>query len=301
MNLTYYIKNKTIRLIGFLIPVMLLFACQEPLNTDYSGYDEGYLFVDGKITTDTTSHCVKLSRTVSLDESDVNWETGAQVSIINGSNIFPLTEEEDGHYYTDEDVYGIIGETYELSIETDDGETYTATTTIPNISEIDSVKFVWQEYMYGYYFHELYYHGWELEEEGNYYLWNLTINDTVYNDTLTETTYVSDEYVNGQYIGIDSTTGESSFAIYYLDADEIHCDTNYVTVSMESYDEDYYDFLNSLMDQTVNVGSIFDAAKADLLTNVSGDGLGFFYGASVRSYSFIYVRPEESVGWENPY
>ncbi len=300
MNLYYNIKTKTYWLISLIILGLVVVSCQEPLDTDYSGYDEGYLFVDGKITTDTTRHCVKLSRTVSLDESEMNWETNAQVSIINGSTIYPLTEVEDGHYYTSDDVYGVIGGTYELSIETDNGETYTATTTIPNISEIDSVKFIWEEYMYGYYFHELYFHGWELEEEGNYYLWNLTINDTLYNDTLTETTYVSDEFVNGKYIGIDNTTGESSYAIYYLDADEIHCDTSYVTVSMESYDEDYYDFLNSLMDQTVNTGSMFDAAKADLTTNVSGDGLGFFYGASVRYYSFVYIRPEESVGWENP-
>lgn len=312
-----YIKRHSLLLVKTVI-VALLFgvifsACQEPLDTDYSGYQEDLLFVEGKITTDTTQHLVVLTRTISLDEHIRNWETGAEVSIKNGSNVIPLTEAEDGHYYTADDVYGVVGQTYELNIETQGGDFVTAITSIPNIPEIDSVTVEWRDAFYGYYMHQVFYHGWELEEEGNAYLWNLIVNDTLYNDTLIKSTYVNDDFVNGNYIGVgekqvlDTITGEyyteleSNFAIYALDHDELNTDLTHITVEMESIPQDYYIFLNTLISQTVMVGSPFEPVKADLTTNIEGEGLGYFYGASVKRFSLMYERPEESIDYEPPF
>ena len=61
--------------------------------------------------------------------------TGANVTILNNSDVIPLSEQEPGHYYTDSDVYGLIGERYELHIELSNGENYEAITYIQNISE----------------------------------------------------------------------------------------------------------------------------------------------------------------------
>ena len=282
--------------IAFLfISVIVFSTCQEPLDYNYDRVVEPVLLVEGKITTDTTSHFVILSQTVSLNQGEQIWITGADVTISNNSEVIPLIEQTPGHYYTASDVYGVIGGIYELHIELSNGEQYNATTNIQNTPEIDSIKFLYEEFEnYGYYFHNLYFHGWELEEEGNAYLWNFYMNDTMYNDTIWKTTFVNDDFVNGNYIGVNRVTGESDFAIYTLQPYEITTDTTYVMVEMESLPIMYYDFWNTLMQQTVMVGSPFDAAKADPINNISNGGIGFFYGASVRRYSFIYIRPEES-------
>jgi hypothetical protein len=315
------IRNKTLQFIGvnwtkilIVVTGALFSACQEPLDVEYKNIVEPVLVVEGKITTDTTSHFVILSQTVSLNEKELNWVSGAQVTISTNTGVIPLTEDEQkpGHYYTAPDVYGVIGETYQLHIELSNGDTYDATSYIPNISEIDSVKFIWQEASYGYYYHHLFFHGWELEEEGNAYLWNLRINDTLYNDTIWKTHFESDDFVNGRYIGVgpvvvydtvaekDTTVIGSNFPLYWLESNEIKTDTNFIEVEMESLPIEYFDFWLSLMQQTVWVGSPFDANKADLLSNISNGALGFFYGASIKRYSFVYIRPKNSIGWENP-
>ncbi len=299
-------KNLNSRFILFLLfSVSVLFflsSCQEPLETDYNGELESLLMVEGKITTDTTRHYVLLSRTQALNLSGMLWETGADVSIEHPGGVFLLQETEPGHYYTEPDVYGIMGASYTLHIRLSNGETYQAETFIANTPEIDSVKFIYEEFEnYDIFSHNLYFHGWELEEPGNAYLWNLYINDTLYNDSIFKTNFVDDEFVNGNYIGvtpsIDTNGNEylkSSFAIYLLQPEEITLDTNRVLVEMESLPKPYYDFFITYMQMTYWTGSPFDANKADILTNVSGDAMGYFYGASVRRFSFVYIRPEGS-------
>ncbi|QQS51904.1 MAG: DUF4249 domain-containing protein [Bacteroidota bacterium] len=301
-----YFQNLSSPFVPFLllsVPVLFfLNSCQEPLETEFKGELENLLVVEGKITTDTTRHYVLLSRTQTIDKSDILWETGADVRIEHPGGEFILQEEVPGHYYTNPDVYGIIGANYTLHITLTSGETYHAETFIANIPEIDSVKFIYEEFEnYEIFSHNLYYHGWELEEPGNAYLWNLYINDSLYNDSIFKTNFVDDEFVNGNYIGATPLTDkdgneylESTFAVYMLEPEEIKRDTNRVLVEMESLPKPYYEFWTTYMQMTYWTGSPFDANKADILTNLSGDALGYFYGASVRRYSFVYIRPEGS-------
>jgi uncharacterized protein (DUF427 family) len=281
----------------FLVLGVLFSACEEPL--DYASYNtlDPVLLVEGKITTDTTKHYVILSQTTALTTSEQVWVSNADVVIESSTETILLTEDSNapGHYYTAPDVFGVMGQSYTLQINLSNGESYSATTEISNIPEIDSINFLYEEFAdYDLYFHNLYYHGWELEEEGNAYLWNLYINESLFNDTLWKTTFVDDEFVNGNYIGVNESTGESNFAIYVLQPYEVIADTLNVLVEMESIPHAYYDFYQVLLAQTVNVGSPFDAVKADLLTNISNGALGYFYGAAIRRYSFIYIPPEAS-------
>lgn len=288
-----------------IIPVLFLLlvtACQEPLDFDYEEVVESKILIEGKITTDTTRHYVLISRTAPLNQSEIMWETGADVRITEGGNIINLTESEPGHYYTQPNVFGLIGKEYTLNVTLKNGEVYTAETKINNISEIDSIKFVYEEFEnYGIFFHFLYFFGQEMEETGNAYLWNLKLNDTIYNDTLWKTNFVDDEMVNGKYIGLSYDTNYyGSFPIYTLNPSELKTDTVFVDVEMESIPHEYYDFWVTLMQQTVWVGSPFDANKAAPLSNISGDALGFFYGASVKRQRITYIRPEESKNVDQP-
>jgi hypothetical protein len=296
----------------FILLTIFIVACQESLEYNYPQTYTSYLMVEGKITTDTTKHFVILSRSISLSDTALVWVSDADVKISGNSKIVNLVEETPGHYYTDSDYYGIIGNSYTLNITLATGDEYEATTQIRDVPEIDSVKILWENWSgYGDYSHFIYYHGWELEEEENAYLWNLYLDDTLYNDTIWNTSFVDDELVNGSYIGIgnkryfDSLNNRydiigSNFAIYDLDPDEIDRERYEVLVEMESIPIEYYDFWVQFMSQTVWVGSPFDAPKANPVNNISNNALGYFYGASVKRYSFTYKPPEWSIGYENP-
>ena len=303
----------TLKLIpGIMLVWIFASSCQEPLDYEYARELESVLLVEGKITTDTTAHYVILSRSTLLVDTMPSWVTDAELTITGNSNVLHLTEETPGHYYTDSTVFGVVGEEYELNIILSNGESYEAITHIPNTPEIDSVKMAWENWSgYGYYSHFVYYHGWELEEEGNAYLWNLYMDDTLYNDTIWKTTYVNDDFVNGSYIGygfkryFDSLDNRidtigSNFAIYELDPEDIIREKYKVMLEMESIPLEYYEFWVSFMSQTVWVGSPFDPAKANPVNNISNDALGYFYGATVRRYSFVYEPPKWSIGFKNP-
>lgn len=300
---------------AFIVISLFIVSCQEPMDSYYPDTFEPVINIEGRITTDTTQHIVLITKTIALNDTALVRVSDAQVTIKGNGTVVNLIEEIPGHYSTPSDYYGIIDSSYTLNVTLSDGEFYEATTHIMDIPEIDSVTMVWEHAGGNYYYHVVYYHGWELPEEGNAYLWNLYLNDTMYNDTLRKTPFVSDEYVNGSYIGygpkryfdtsdtknftfIDSVG--SNFGIYYLDPEEITSDTNYVIVEMESITMDYYDFIFSYFSQYVYVGSPFDAPKANLINNLSNGALGYFYGASVKRYNLIYYPPEKSKGWENP-
>lgn len=280
-----------------LIALALLFsACQEKIDVDYSKIESSpVLLVEGKITTDTTSHYVILNKTLPLDNLELNYVAGATITLKGNGQEYAYTYKGKGKYETAPDVYGVVGEAYELSIVLENGEQYNAETTIPNSADIDSVKFIYEEFEnFELYFHNLYFHGWELPEEGNAYLWNIYMNGTLYNDTLWKTVFVEDEFVNGNYVGVNPLTGESNFAVYALEPHEVTSDTVNVLVEMESIPLGYYNFFVSLMQQTVWVGSPFDANKADPFTNISNGAMGYFYGANVKRAKTTYIRPEES-------
>ncbi|HBH49890.1 MAG TPA: hypothetical protein DDX98_14690 [Bacteroidales bacterium] len=297
--------------LSVIILTVSLLSCQEPMENIDTGMLEPVLLVEGKITTDTTKHYVLLSQSGALNDTNTYWVSDAEVTISGNNQTIELFEESPGHYYTAPDIYGVIGRTYELTIALQNGESYTAQTSISNIPEIDSVKIAWENWSgYGDYLHFVYYHGWELQEEGNAYLWNLFLNDTLYNDTLFKTTFVEDDFVNGNYIGYGAkryydslnnqiNTQGSNFAIYALGPEEINSTEVDVLVEMESIPLAYYEFWTSFMSQTVWVGSPFDPAKADLLNNISNGALGYFYGASVKRYRFKYIPPDWSLDYRN--
>ena len=305
-------KNSIIYIFAAL--VILGVSCTEPLDYDYESGLEPVLLVEGKITTDTLKHFVILSKTTSLNNPEQVWETDAQVTISNSKGTIALIEEEPGHYYTEPDVYGEIGETYELEIILANGDQYSAVSYIQDIPEIDSIKVLWEDqFGYGEFYHNVYFHGWELPEEDNAYLWNLYMDDSLYNDTIWKTNYVDDSFVNGNYIGLGpkrnwDTNGveifnpeTSNFPIYFLSPEDVRKDTIEIMVEMESLPYEYFEFWVSFMQQTVWVGSPFDPAKADPANNITNGALGYFYGASVKRANYTYIAPEHSKGYENPF
>jgi hypothetical protein len=113
----------------------VLINCLEPVDITSIG-SENALVVDALITDNVSKQRVTLSRTVTLDQSNThNPEVGATVSLSdNEGNQINFTEISPGTYETVNDFGAELGKTYQLAINTQNGQSYLSdpSTMIPN-------------------------------------------------------------------------------------------------------------------------------------------------------------------------
>ncbi len=267
---------------------IILTGCEEMMDVSFSSNAEKRLVVEGAFTTDTTAHQVVLSWTGDYFKREVQtMEPGADVSITDGENIFPLTESttDPGIYRTDSNVYGETGKTYALNIKLTDGAEYSATESISPLPEIDSITqsanykhmdFSMELYGYGY---DILYYGPEPEGLGDCYLWDLYINDVLYTDTIFERVFSDDEFVDGNYI--------KDFELFFIKDSDIPGDSTVVSLVMYSISKEYYDFLIGLLLETKWRGSPWDGPPADVPSNISNGAKGYFRASDKKTATII--------------
>jgi Domain of unknown function (DUF4249) len=100
-----------------------LVCCVEPYNIQSVSYDN-LMVIDGFISADVKQHKVAISRTSKINEKKFIAETGAQVSIKDGSGAIILLKEESPGIYLTAPLAGIIGNTYKLQVTTQNGKQY---------------------------------------------------------------------------------------------------------------------------------------------------------------------------------
>ncbi|MFW6371825.1 MAG: DUF4249 domain-containing protein [Bacteroidota bacterium] len=275
-------------LFGFILAIT---GCEEKMDIEIEGKKQKKLVVEGCITSDTMSHSVTLSWTTSfftLEARDM--ETGATVTISDGDQVFQLDESEPGIYKTAPVVYGIPGNTYTLDVVTRDGQHFTASETMPGVIYVDSVTqsgnynhfdFTTNAMGYGY---DILYHGPEPAGSGDYYLWNLYMNNELYNDTIFESMFVDDAFVDGNYI--------KNFPVYFIHENDVQSDSVLVTLESLTITRGYYSFIIGLMLETVWRGSPWDGPPANVETNIKPNGMGYFYAAgSSKESIFLEKKP----------
>ncbi len=273
----------------FIYPVLFatlffLGSCEEIMDVDFAGDETKNLVVDGAITTDTLQHQVILSYAGDYFEiSDQEMATGAIVYITEGEQIIPFRERKDGIYTTEGAVAGKVGNKYTLHIKLPDGREYTATDSLESCADIDSIRQSanYNTYITGYGYDVLFY-GHEPPTTGNYYMYNLLINNKFYTDTITEVNFASDEFVNGSFV--------HDWQVFRIHEKDLTTVTSLVTLEMYSISRKYYDFLTALMIETVWRGSPWDGPPANIPGNVSNGGNGFFRASDVSRKSRVFVQ-----------
>jgi hypothetical protein len=279
---------------GFGIFLSIITACTEtaefPLDSTYVR-----LVVDGEINTDTTVHHVKLSRSGdALNEHPGGAISGAVVSISDGTNSFSLHEsaQRPGDYETDSSVFGVPGNTYTLHISNvdidGDGtfEEYTASSYLPRINPIDSIRVSYQQL-------GPQYKGWiinmyaqEIGGGRNFYLvkaWknNVLLTDSAYEcASFADNTGFEGSYYNG-------------FSVYYLNynkLDERLVSGDVVTLEMDGITKDYMDFLIGFISEYEPKVPIFSGPSANIPTNIvpSNKAVGYFTAYSAMRKSRVY-------------
>ena len=157
-----------------IIIASIISSCTEKFDVDLdSTYSR--LVVQGSINDELKNHQVLITKSADYFSNEPAPKViGATVSITDGTNIFNLTEVEDGVYQTDS-IAGEAGRTYTLSINTGDKE-YTASCLLNYCPPMDSINFGYYDYGDFYEIEDtilyILLNAQEPETPNNYYLWN---------------------------------------------------------------------------------------------------------------------------------
>jgi hypothetical protein len=273
------------RLYTLLLPcvcILTLFSCEEILDVNLSGDATQILVVEGSITTDTLSHKVILSFTDDFfKKPEKIMATGAEVTISDGSKTFLLHEEDAGVYITDDTVHGEIGKTYTLNIKLTDDKQYTASDYLNPCADFDSISQTlnYNSLLSGYGYNVLFY-GKEPEPAGNYYMFLVYKDNVLYSDTITEAVVSDDEFINGIYI--------RDYPVFRIRETDLQDYPARITLEMLSVSQQFYDFMIALMTETVWKGSPWDCPPANIPSNISNGGMGYFRASDVKRHSRMF-------------
>lgn len=98
-------------------------GCVEPIEIETGTYEDA-LVVDATITNELAVQEVLLSRTYRLEENGPAGESGADVRVISGKDIYSFIEVEPGRYNSVNPFQAMQGQQYTLEITTSNGERY---------------------------------------------------------------------------------------------------------------------------------------------------------------------------------
>jgi len=272
-------RNYLYAIIGLLI-IMFASSCQEKVDFDLNIDENARLVVEGSITDQTKAHEVILTRTSSYYENQAApKETGATVTIFDGTSYHSLTETSAGVYKTSPTYKGEVGKTYTLNITTKNGQNYSSNSKLESVAPIDSVLFyvdindAKEESEGSLIFAHF---GSEPKGVGNNYMWLVDINDTSFTEDIKDLAFVTDEFVDGNYI--------AGFEFQQIEFENLPTgDTLKVTVEMHSISRAYYDFSLAILLETQYNGGLFSGPPANIPSNISDGGLGFFRASAVST------------------
>ena len=265
----------------------LLSSCEDVIDVKLSDKDLNLIGVEASITSiDKPTVFLYKTLKVNIDEAYPGI-SGAVVSISDDampSNTIVLTEDpaKKGYYgvSTNAEYKGIVGREYTLTILTN-GVTLTSKEKLAKVEPIDSIQ-VMPSSRGNNVFLGVFTYGQEPAGLGNYYKWDVYVNDTLIHDA-SSLAIASDEFVDGNYI-----SKLEIFTDYYEKSKEAKDrkiklnDTVYV--KQTSISEFGYNFYNQMINQSSG-GSLFSVPMANIKSNfTSSDGkpvLGIFTARDV--------------------
>jgi hypothetical protein len=123
----------------------MMFSCVERIDVPVVE-SQPSLVVDGLLTDQTGPHVVTLTLSGAVEDDQVTYVQGAIVEIIQSSGyVEPLQEVSPGHYQTSEAYRGVLGEQYQLRIQTSSSTYQSESLEIHPAGEIENIYAVFRE------------------------------------------------------------------------------------------------------------------------------------------------------------
>ncbi|MBC8488589.1 MAG: DUF4249 domain-containing protein [Bacteroidetes bacterium] len=279
----------TKNLLILLLSTMLMAGCTERIDIDL-GTTYTRLAVEGHITTDTTTHWVRLSKSTDYySNTPPPPVSNAVVTVNDGFETFTLNENDTlpGYYETLPDYYGIPGRTYSLEIELQEEihgyKSYSASCELKPVAPIDSIKV---EYIEKWEAWDVKIYAWE-PPSVDFYTFNIIKNGVLITDTIDEIGISDDRFFNSNY-----TNGATVYYLMEENPDEVVNPGDTITLIMGGVTKEYYNFIVELMDETFEYRNpLFSGPPANVSTNISNGAVGFFTAYSNTYSSTVYQGP----------
>lgn len=290
--------------------VLVICSCTEVIDINLNDDKHSRLVVEGKITTETKAHRIRLTRSSDYFSNKPSpREIGASVTISDSENEFILHEStsEPGIYETDPGFFGRVGQTYKLNIVTSDGKEYSSSAYLDTVFNMDSVLYEYTEDFFrvmqwgfyeskGIYILSLY--AQEPEGIGNCYQFDIYLQNEYGeyikdNDTLNEAVYQNDELIDGLYImgaefyALDREIfNKDTIQIYDPDnggnIDALRISKN-IRIEMLSIPQEQIDYNIAVLYETEFQGGMFSGPPSNIPSNISNGALGFFTASDITS------------------
>jgi hypothetical protein len=256
--------------------LLLLFlgalSCTEKVDLELDDI-ESRLVIEAALSNTTGYQFIRITRSGSyFDATRAEPVSGAEITITDGSNTFDYRESSAGRYFSVDEIAGVPGTTYYLEARIE-GETYTATSTMPPAPVIDSIKFELDEEEQNYYFVKVY--SQEDPRPGNYYFWGVYLDNIYMTNSILKLYFASDNLINGSYL--------NGLKVQILKARR----GNWVTLQMASITKEFYNYCIAIMRETLYTEDPFQAAPANIQGNISNGAFGFFQAFAEDEYSDI--------------
>jgi hypothetical protein len=290
----FRLRSSVFGLLVLVFSTLLFTSCEDVIDVKLSEENLNLIGVEASITT-VDEPTVFLYNTLKVDQ-DVTYPgiIGAVVTISDNAtpaNLMIMTEDQanPGHYLVpkDKDYFGVAGREYTLNIQTQ-GVTLIAKDKLAKVEPIDSIEVVpsqrGEKRFLG-----IFTYGKEPKGLGNYYKWDIYINDTLVHDA-NRLAVASDEFVDGNYI--------SKLEIYtdFYDTNKPEDRklklNDKIQVKQTSISEFAYNFYFQMINQS-STGSLFSVPTANIRSNfTASDGkpvLGIFTARDVSASNKVLI------------
>ena len=259
--------------IFFLLASFLYTACEDVVNIGLHDTDLDSYIIQANITT-IDEPTVYFGKPLPITTDTLyNGISNAIITITDDAtppNVVTLNEntEYNGFYYVpdNEDYFGVVNRSYTINVLTSEGVNISATETLYPVEPIDSIE-IRPSLRGAKLFLGIFTYGQETPGLGNYYKWDIYINDTALSSNQ-NLMFVDDALVDGNYVpGLEVFTdfhdpqNEEERLLKYLDT---------VYVKQLSISESTYDYYYFMINQ-MSSGSMFSVPPANLPTNFTAD------------------------------
>jgi hypothetical protein len=244
--------------------LMLLVSCTKVINVNLNSTAPD-IVIEGNVNDGPAPYNVKLTQTVNF--SDPNFfppVTGATVQItdVTAGYTDSLTENVPGTYTTKNLAQGVSGHQYQLFVSSN-GQTYTASSTMPLLVTLDSVSF-YSSSVFGKTRTNAVANYQDPAGIANYYTYTEFVND----QRVDRTFVFSDRLSDGKYIHVqlfnDSTINPG----------------DKVRVEMHCVDNPVWQYFNTLGQAKGNNSQ--SVTPANPVSNISNNALGYFSAQTIQ-------------------
>jgi hypothetical protein len=257
---------KTIRYFQPLLFFFALFSCTKVINVNLNNANPN-IVIEGIVSDAPGPYQVKLTQTVNFSDPNIFPPiTGATVKITD--SIFGITDSLEevlpGTYVTQKLLQGLTGHTYQLYVLSN-GQTYTASSTMPAKVNLDSVSF-YSTNIFGTKSTSAIANFQDPSGIANYYTFTEYVNGQAINQTFN----FSDRLSDGKYI-MRQLFNDSS---YINPGDQ-------VSIEMHCVDNQVWQYFNTLGQAKGDNSQAITPANP--LSNISNNALGYFSAQTVQS------------------